>query len=127
VLSRRRQGTLAAALVASLLLCHGVAGPAHPHHAGAEGAATAPAHHSAHPHGAEKGGDIPGDHGGGILDCYASVLLAAALGIAARSGAVRGRFSAVARTLAPPRWRPTGLVLCRSRAPGPALLGMFLL
>ncbi len=120
MLIRRYQGTLAAALVVSLLLCNGLASLGHPHHGGVEDAApsTAAAHASTHP---------PAMAGDGILDCYVSVLLAVAIGMAMRRGTVRDRFSAVTKTLAPPRWYPTVGVFQRSRAPDQALLGVFLL
>jgi len=72
-------------------------------------------------------GNLPGEPAGGILDCYVSVLLAVALGIAASREAGRSRLPDVTGMLAPPRWYPTGDVMSRSRAPGPALLGVFLL
>lgn len=128
MLIRRHQGALAAALVVSLLVCHGFAGSTHPHRAGATDAvlATVAAHAPAHAP-AVGDGNLAGHHAVGILDCYVSVLLAVAIGMAVRRGTVRDRFSTGTKTLAPPRWYPTGDVLRRSRAPDQALLGVFLL
>lgn len=133
MLIRRYQGTLAAALVVSLLICNGLASLGHPHHGGVEDAApsTAAAHASTHPPAMAGDGNLAGHHAGGfvggILDCYVSVLLTVAIGMAVRRGPALDRFSAFTETLAPPRWYPTGDVLRRSRAPDQALLEVFLL
>ncbi len=135
MLNRRHQGTLAVTLVASLLLCHGFAGPAHPDHAAAEDAATGPAHASAHApahsHGLAGDLNLPGHPGGepagGLLDCYAYVLLAVALGIAARWGPAWRRLPDTLMAHAHLRRYPLSDGLRRSRAPDSAVLGVFLL
>lgn len=112
----RYGGALTVALLAALLLCHGLTGPAHPHSGAAtEGEAYAP--------GVEMGvaaghGEVPG-----AMDCYVSVLLAVALGLPLLAKLARSRAASFTPEAAPPV--PTRGWIVPSRPPDLAFLGVF--